>query len=125
MERLLFLLCMLVLADRFASYIYAEFLENVAVHFREHDCAVNLASLEFWELFECESAVIVCLREDRECNEDFVCVKARVATAEILNLSLLDRFDERLWNEFEVVVDACEMLHDIEEKCCRASEEWT
>ena len=50
---------LLVLADGFASEVDSEFLEDMTVHFGEHDGAVYLCATELRKLLECETAILI------------------------------------------------------------------
>ena len=50
-------------------------------------------------------------------------MESRVASTEIVDFGVLYRFDERLREEFQAMIDSCKMLHDIKQKCSRTSEQ--
>ena len=58
--------------------------------------------------------IVVMGREHAQGYQYLVGVQTRVLTAQIFNLRFLNRFDEALRNEFDFVVNACQILCGIE-----------
>ena len=114
----------LFLQNRLAGEIDAQFLENFLVNFAQHDSAVNLAAAQFRQLLKRLTAVFVVFREHRERHQNFVGVQARVVSAEILNLRVLNRLNHRLRNQFDFVVDVAKMFHHVEQQRRAASQEF-
>ena len=65
---------------RIASESDAEFFEYLSVNFTKHHGRVNLTSIKLRKLFESASAILISCAEQREGNEHFIRVEARVAS---------------------------------------------
>ena len=92
---------------------YAEFLENFAIDFAQHNCGVCLTSVEQRKLFKGTAAHVVMGREHRECHQHLVGVEPGVVAAEIFGFGFLYRLDKILRNKFHAVVNACQVLNGV------------
>ncbi len=54
---------LLLLAHRLAGQVHAQLLEDLAVHFREHDRGMHLAAAQVGQLLQREAAVVVAFGE--------------------------------------------------------------
>lgn len=99
-----------------AGEVNAEFLEYLAVDFREHHGGVYLTSAKLRELRQSEAAVFIGLGHDGKGHEHFVGMQAGVVASEVLHFRGLDRLDHCLRDELHAVVNARKVLDGIEDK---------
>ena len=91
-----------------------QLLEYLSIHLTQHDCRMYLTVAQIRQLLQSLATVLVVIGEDAQSHEHFVSMQTRILGTKILCLGLLHRFDEALWNQFRLVVDACQMLGGID-----------
>ena len=114
-----FVRCLLFF-DRIAGKAAAQFLEDLTVYLREHDGGVNLTIAQLWQLFQSLPTIVVMGREHAEGHQHLVGMQTGVLTAQIFDFRLLNWFDQTLWNQFDLVVNASQILGGIEQQSCTA-----
>ena len=102
----------------------AQLLEYLAVNLAQHDCGVNLTAAQFWQLLECLATVFVVVREYAQGYKHLVGMQTWVLATQVFYLSLLNGFNQTLWNQLGLVVNLCQMLHGIDEQSSAASQQW-
>ena len=68
---------------------------------------MHFAVTEFRQLFKRNLCVVIGEGANRERNQDFVHVQARVLVAELLGLQVLNRFDHHRRKQTHFVGDSC------------------
>ena len=114
---------LLLLAHRLAGQVHAQLLEDLAVHFREHDRGMHLAAAQVGQLLQCEAAVVVAFGEHSQGHEHLVGVQARVVPAQVVHLQRLDGLYHLLGDELDIVPDAGEVLGRVEKQGGRCAQE--
>ena len=51
-------------------------------------------------------------------------MQARILSAQILNLCLLNGFDKTLWNKLRLMVDFCQIFGSIKQKGSATTQKW-
>ena len=82
---------------------------------------MNLAITESWQLLQSLPAVLVILGKYGKCYQYFVCVQTRILTSKVFDFCLLNRFYQTLRNQFSFMVDASQILCNIENESCAAT----
>ena len=107
----------LFLFDWIACEAAAQFLEYLAVYLAEHHGAVYLTVAQAGQLLEGAAALLIVVGEHAEGHQHLVGVQAWVPGAQVFCLRLLNGLDEALRDELGLMVDACQVLGDIEQQC--------
>ena len=84
-----------------------------------------LTATKLRQLLQCLSAVLVILRENREGYENLIRMKTRIVTTQIIHLGMLDWLNHRLRNQLQFMVDARQMLGNIQYQCRTATQQLT
>ena len=74
---------------------------------------MNLTAAQLWKFLQSLSAVLVVLTQNRQRNEHLVGVQTWILAPQVFGLRLLYRLNHVLRNEFNLVVDACEILRAV------------
>ena len=115
----------LPLQDRFTGEANAQLLEYLMVNIAQHHGAMHLTTTQLGQLLQRAPAVVIVLREHRERHEHLVGMQSGVAATQITDFCMLDRLDHRLRYELHLMVDASQMLGDVEQESCAATEQLT
>ena len=81
-----------------------------------------LTAMQFRQLCQCIATLLVVFRQYAKGYQYLIGVETRILASQIFYLGFLHRFYQTLWNQFCLVVDACQMLGGIEQKGCRTTE---
>ncbi len=108
-----------------AGEVTAQFFEDLSVDLTQHHSAVYLAATQQRQALQSAPAILVVGREHRERHEHLIGVQAWIATSQIGYLCLLYRLYHALRDQFHSVVDASEMLGDIQQERGTTAQERT
>ena len=75
---------------------------------------MNLTIAQLWQLLQSLPTIVVMSREYTKGDQHLVSMQTWILAAQILNLCLLDGLDEALRDEFDLVIDACQIFGGIE-----------
>ena len=95
---------------RLAGEVHAELFENAGIDLREHDGGMDLAAGKLGKLRERELRDRVGRRRDGQRDQHLVGVQTRVVVAEAIDFELLDRLDDELRQNVQVVRQTGERL---------------
>ena len=76
---------------RLRGDLNVEIAENSFIHGSQNRGGVNLASAQLFEILQRLRSVRISISRHRQGNQHFICVQARVATAQMLSLQSLNR----------------------------------
>lgn len=111
------------LVMRLAGEVHAELFENAGIDLREHDGGMDLAAGKLGKLRERKLCHRVGRRRDGQRDQHLVGVQTRVVVAETFNLELLDRLDDELRQNVQVVRQTGERFERGEQGCGRGAEQ--
>ena len=94
----------------FAGEVYAKLAEDARVHVGEDDAGVYLGTLEVLELFKRSLCNGIGGSADGKRDQNLIRVKSGIFVAKVIDLKLLDRFDNGRGEKQNVILDACQNL---------------